>query len=77
MLERAVTRLGWLGLLYAATLHLIHWTRIYSLPARIEVDLRSEWDQSKAQRWWQVHHPEATGRRQPVQIEAPPRMEVA
>jgi hypothetical protein len=27
LLEKAVTRLGWLGLLFAATIHLVHWTR--------------------------------------------------
>jgi eukaryotic-like serine/threonine-protein kinase len=42
-----------------------------------EVVLRSEWDQSKAARWWHVHHPEATGRRPAVQIEEPVRVEVA
>ena len=35
MIERAVTRLGWLGLIYAATLNLVHWTRIYALPANM------------------------------------------
>ncbi len=33
MMERAVTRLGWLGLIFAATLHIVHWTRMYALPA--------------------------------------------
>jgi len=42
-----------------------------------EVGLRSEWNQSKAEQWWQLHHPEATGRRPSVQIEGPARMEVA
>src|SRR5262249_55643467 len=35
MVDRAVTRLGWLGLIYAATLHVVHWTRTYSLPANL------------------------------------------
>src|SRR5262245_58500996 len=35
MMERAVTRLGWLGLIYAATLNLVHWTRMYALPAHL------------------------------------------
>src|SRR5262245_9663092 len=35
MVERAVTRLGWLGLIYAATLNVVHWTRTYSLPAHL------------------------------------------
>ena len=39
MMERAVTRLGWLGLIFAATLHLVHWTRIYALPA----DMLAAW----------------------------------
>ena len=42
-----------------------------------EVDLKSEWDQAKAERWWQVHHPEATGRRPVVEIEESVPMEVA
>ena len=32
MMDRAVTRLGWLGLIFAATLNLVHWTRMYTLP---------------------------------------------
>src|SRR5215831_15676032 len=32
LLESAVTRLGWLGLIYAATLNAVHWTRTYALP---------------------------------------------
>src|SRR4030095_4200510 len=32
MVERAITRLGWLGLAFAATLNLVHWTRTYILP---------------------------------------------
>src|SRR5436190_17669815 len=34
MMERVVVRLGWLALIYAATLQLVHWTRIYLLPSR-------------------------------------------
>jgi serine/threonine-protein kinase len=32
VMEKAITRLGWLGLLFAATLNLIHWTRISFTP---------------------------------------------
>jgi serine/threonine-protein kinase len=30
-MERAVTRLGWMALFFASTLHLIHWMRVYTL----------------------------------------------
>ena len=32
VMEKAITRLGWLGLLFAATLQLVHWTRISFTP---------------------------------------------
>jgi serine/threonine-protein kinase len=32
VMGKAITRLGWLGLLFAATLHLVHWTRISFTP---------------------------------------------
>jgi eukaryotic-like serine/threonine-protein kinase len=32
VMDKAITRLGWLGLLFAATLHLVHWTRISFTP---------------------------------------------
>jgi serine/threonine-protein kinase len=32
MVDRAITRLGWLGLAYAATINLVHFTRMYALP---------------------------------------------
>src|SRR5262245_57760216 len=32
LIESAVTRLGWLGLIYSATLNAVHWTRTYALP---------------------------------------------
>ncbi|HET9219344.1 MAG TPA: serine/threonine-protein kinase [Terriglobia bacterium] len=32
VMDKAVTRLGWLGLLFAATLHMVHWTRISFTP---------------------------------------------
>jgi eukaryotic-like serine/threonine-protein kinase len=35
MMDRAVTRLGWLALFYAATLNLVHWTRTYTRPAHV------------------------------------------
>lgn len=35
VMERAVTRLGWLGLIFAATINLVHWTRMYTLPSRV------------------------------------------
>jgi eukaryotic-like serine/threonine-protein kinase len=41
MMERAVTRLGWLGLLYAATVNLVHWTRIYTLPQNMVTAMSS------------------------------------
>jgi hypothetical protein len=33
MIDGAVMRLGWLGLIYAATINFVHWTRMYALPA--------------------------------------------
>jgi hypothetical protein len=33
MMDQAVMRLGWLGLIYAATINLVHWTRMYAMPA--------------------------------------------
>src|SRR5262245_26948875 len=35
MIERAVTRLGWLGLIYAITLNIVHWTRTAAFPTNI------------------------------------------
>src|SRR5262245_16889008 len=32
LIESAVIRLGWLGLIYSATLNAVHWTRTYALP---------------------------------------------
>jgi eukaryotic-like serine/threonine-protein kinase len=32
VMDKAVTRLGWLGLLFAATLHMVHWARISFTP---------------------------------------------
>jgi eukaryotic-like serine/threonine-protein kinase len=32
VVDKAITRLGWLGLLFAATLHLVHWTRLSFTP---------------------------------------------
>jgi serine/threonine-protein kinase len=32
VMDKAITRLGWLGLLFAATLQLVHWTRISFTP---------------------------------------------
>jgi hypothetical protein len=33
LMDQAVMRLGWLGLIYAATINLVHWTRMYAMPA--------------------------------------------
>jgi eukaryotic-like serine/threonine-protein kinase len=41
VMERAVVRLGWLGLIYAATVNLVHWTRIYTLPQQIVLTMSS------------------------------------
>ena len=32
VMDKAITRLGWLGLLFAATLQSVHWTRISFKP---------------------------------------------
>src|SRR5678815_411216 len=32
VMDKAITRLGWLGLLFAATILLVHWTRISFTP---------------------------------------------
>ena len=32
VMDKAITRLGWLGLLFAATLNMVHWTRISFTP---------------------------------------------
>lgn len=42
-----------------------------------EVKLESKWDQARAEKWWQVHRPEPTGRRPSVKIDEPVRVEVA
>jgi serine/threonine-protein kinase len=42
-----------------------------------EVDLGSEWDPSKAKRWWEMHRPAVTGRRPAVKIEEPVPLEAA
>src|SRR5499427_6571853 len=33
MMDQAVMRFGWLGLIYAATINLVHWTWMYAMPA--------------------------------------------
>jgi len=42
-----------------------------------EVKFENQWDQTRAERWWQTHRPEATGRRPAAQPEDPVPMEVA
>jgi serine/threonine-protein kinase len=42
-----------------------------------EVELDAEWDSSKAERWWQMHRPQATGRRPALRIEEPVPIEAA
>jgi eukaryotic-like serine/threonine-protein kinase len=39
VMERAVVRLGWLGLIYAATINAVHWTRMYTLPPSLVTEM--------------------------------------
>jgi eukaryotic-like serine/threonine-protein kinase len=41
MMEGAVVRLGWLGLIYAATVNAVHWTRMNTLPPNMVTAMSS------------------------------------
>jgi hypothetical protein len=42
-----------------------------------EVELDAEWDSAKAERWWQMHRPQATGRRSEIRNQETVPMEAA
>jgi serine/threonine protein kinase len=42
-----------------------------------EVELEAEWDDARAERWWQMHRPQVTGRKSAIKYEKPVPMEAA